>query len=245
MMPTIEPFFVRAAKEALTELDHEADAEFIDVTKRYMAQEAQHHGQHVMFNRILNKRYRTVPFLDRAIGWAYETVEQRGSSQFKVGVAAASETMAYSAARWAAGRRTELFAGADEVTATLFLWHLAEEVEHKSVAHDLYWNIYGDRRTARVRYIGAMAVALTLLVLFATVGTTLLLAEERRLLNPVSWFRLTVWGFGFAFELLSNLVISLLPGHHPSRFSDPLWFEVWLREFDAEAGTMPIWDVTS
>lgn len=242
MMPTIEPFFVRAARAALADLDPDDDREFIDVTKRYIAQEAQHHGQHVTFNRVLHDRYRSVPALDRTIGRVYRAVEARGSQQFLVGFAAASETMAYSAARWAAGRRTELFTGADEVTATLFLWHLAEEVEHKSVAYDLYWQAYQHRRWARLRYAGAMLVALALMVLFVVSGTTLLLAEERRLFHPVSWFRLTVWGVAFAFELLSNLGVSLLPGHHPERFADPLWYEVWLREFDADTDTMPLWD---
>lgn len=241
MMPTIEPFFVRSARAALADLNPEDHGEFIDETRRYIAQEAQHHGQHVRFNQILEQRYRVVEPLDRLIGRVYATVEKRGSQQFNVAFAAASETMAYSAARWAAHRRTELFQGADEVTTTLFLWHLAEEVEHKSVAYDLYWTIYGERQGARRLYARAMAVALTLMVLFVVSGTTLLLTAERRLLHPMAWIRLTRWGVGFAFELLSNLAVSLLPGHHPDRFADPLWYEVWLQEFDAESETMPIW----
>jgi predicted metal-dependent hydrolase len=241
MMPTIEPFFVRSARAALADLDAEQHQDFIDETKRYIAQEAQHHGQHVAFNRLLDQRYRSVATLDRAIGRVYQAVEAKGSQQFNVGFAAASETMAYSAARWAADRRIELFTGADELATTLFLWHLAEEVEHKSVAYDLYWTIYGDRRGARTRYLGAMVIALMLMVAFVITGTTLLLAEERRLLHPLSWIRLTRWGVGFAFELLSNLILSVLPGHHPNRFADPLWYEVWLREFDAESATMPVW----
>jgi len=241
MMPTIEPFFVRSARAALVDLDAEQHGAFMAETKRYIDQEAQHHAQHVQFNRLLDQRYRSVGPLDRTIGRVYRAVERNASQQFNVGFAAASETMAYSAARWAADRRTELFNGADEVATTLFLWHLAEEVEHKSVAYDLYWTIYGDQRWARTRYLGAMVIALALMVAFVVSGTTLLLAEERRLLHPLSWLRLTGWGISFAFELLSNLVLSVLPGHHPDRFADPLWYEVWLREFDAESATMPMW----
>ena len=144
-------------------------------------------------------------------------MEAAGSPAFDLAFAAGSETMAYSAARWAAERRHDLFRGADEVASTLFLWHLAEEVEHKSVAWDVYWQLHGDRPRARLRHAAATATALALMVVLVVTGTTLLLAAERRLHRPLAWFRLTRWSIGFAFELLGNLAVSLLPGHHPGR----------------------------
>lgn len=240
MMPTIEPYFVRSARFALDDLGQDDEVLAAEV-QGYVFQEAQHHGQHVRFNRTLQNRYGHLAGLERAIGSAYGIVERRGSQAFNSAFAAASETMAYSAARWAADHRTELFTGADDVASTLFLWHLAEEVEHKSVAFDVYWTCYGDLQRSRLRYLSAMILALALMVAFVISGTTVMLVGERRLLHPLAWIRLIRWGVLFAFELLTNLTLSLLPGHHPDKFVDPLWYEIWLAEFDADSGTLPIW----
>ncbi|MGH1493949.1 MAG: metal-dependent hydrolase [Acidimicrobiales bacterium] len=237
LMPSIEPYFVRSVRSAIPELP----AERASVCQAYVAQEAQHHRQHVRFNKILIEAYPALATVDSLADRCYRGVESRRSAQFSRAFAAGSETIAYSAARWAAANRVELFGSADEVPASLFLWHLAEEVEHKSVAHDVYWELYRTRRLARTRLAAATVVSLLMLVVFVAMGTTAMLWAERRLHRPMSWFHLTRWGIGFAFELLSNLAMSLLPSHHPNDFTDPTWYEVWLQEYDAEDGTLPIW----
>ncbi len=237
MMPTVEPYFVRSIRAALPDLN----GPLRQRTEAYLFQEAQHHCQHVLFNRALLGRYAGLARLERLIGAAYRQVERSRSAQFNVAFAAGSETMAYSAARWAAQRRRELFSGADEVVSTLFLWHLAEEVEHKSVAHDVYQQCFGSGRRAQLVRLAATVLALVLMVTFVVTGTAMMVTAERRLHRPVTWLRLIGWSVTFAFELLSNLVMSMLPGHHPADFADPLWYEIWLEEFDAESGTVPIW----
>lgn len=237
MMPSIEPYFVRSARSALPKLQEPLRSE----AQAYVAQEAQHHNQHLRFNRMLLESYPFMRRFERGMKRVYRALERTGSQQFNLGFAAASETMAYSAARWAADNRTELFTAADDVASTLFLWHLAEEVEHKSVAHDIYWAMFAAKPRAKLFYTTAMAVALALVVLFVVAGTAMMLFGERRLHNPIAWLRLIRWSIAFSSELLSNLAVSLLPGHHPSNFADPLWYEVWLRELDAESGTLPIW----
>ncbi|MGB5758983.1 MAG: metal-dependent hydrolase [Acidimicrobiales bacterium] len=237
MMPTVEPYFVRSIRAALPRLD----GPLRQRTEAYLFQEAQHHRQHVLFNRALLGRYVGLARLGHMIGLAYRWVERAGSLQFNVAFAAGSETMAYSAARWAARHRRQLFTGADEVASTLFLWHLAEEVEHKSVAHDVYRHLFGGGWRAQLLRMAATAVALALMVIFVVTGTAVMVTAEGRLHRPVAWLRLIGWSVTFAFELLSNLVLSMLPGHHPGDFVDPLWYEIWLKEFDAETATVPVW----
>jgi predicted metal-dependent hydrolase len=240
MMPIIEPYFVRSARRAQpllpTDLAREAQV--------YLEQEAQHHGQHVVFNRLMCRRYAGLARTEKTMGWMYRWLEERGSLEFSCAFAAASETMAYSAARWAADHRLELFTGADDVVASLFLWHLAEEVEHKSVAFDIHQHLVaqeGRPIRAWFRHLTAMVVALALVVGFVFWGTTVMLAGERRLRHPVAWFRLIRWSTVFAFELLTNLFLSLFPGFHPDDLTDPLWYELWLREFDTDTATFPVW----
>ncbi len=240
MMPIIEPYFVRSARRALPLLP----ADLAPTAEAYLQQEAEHLRQHRLFNRLLTDRYPALHRTERVMGHLYRHLEQRRSLEFSCAFAAASETMAYSAARWAAERRQELFRGADDVAATLFLWHLAEEVEHKSAAFDIHRHVVereGRAARARLRLVAAMAMALFLVIVFVVWGTTVMLAGERRLHHPVAWFRLTSWAVTFAFEMLGNLVISMLPGFHPDDLADPAFYEVLLREFDAESASVPIW----
>lgn len=238
MMPVIEPYFVRTIEAASAGLDEPLMTE----TKAYVAQERAHHGQHERFNRRLVTRYPNLAPIQRALRSTYGALERRASPRFNLAVVTVSETMAYSAARWAAQHRRQLFDRADPVAATLFLWHLAEEVEHKASAHEVHRAVDGGRPWFRLRMVGAMVVALVLVMAFVGAGTTVLLAAERRLHHPLAWIRLLRWSTGFAFELLTNLATTLLPGHHPDDFADPLWYEVWLRSFDAEDGTVPLWN---
>jgi predicted metal-dependent hydrolase len=245
LMPSIEPYFVRVTRRALPHLDPALK----DETERFVGQEAQHFSQHQVFNRLLLDRYPGLKPIDRTAQRLFRLLERR-SLRFNLGFVAASETIAYSAARWAARYRRELFDGADDIPATLFLWHLAEEVEHKAAAHEVLRN-YRERMIGAgnrgysgglftARFVATMMLAVVIVAAFVVAGTTVTLAYERRLLHPVAWIRLTRWAVTFAFEVLTNLALSVFPGFHPEQLVDPLWYEVWLAEFDPETETVPV-----
>ncbi len=237
MMPALEPYFMRAVRAGRDGLDDGTG----QLVETYMAQEGQHFAQHLRFNRFLTDRYRGVARLERATRATYRWLERSRSTEFSLAFVASSELMAYSAARWAADRRRDLFDDADEVTSSLFLWHLAEEVEHKSVAHDVYHDTVDRSLRSTLSYLGATTVGLALMTIFVLTGTTLMLAGERRLANPIAWARLTVWAIGFAFELSTNLVWSLSPSFHPDRLTDPAFYLNWLDDYDIANGTLPLW----
>jgi len=255
MMPSIEPYFVRSVRAVSGEIDELDQSE----VEAYLFQETQHHKQHVLYNRMLVERYPALGRIESLIRGVFGRLEKSRSARFNVTFAACAETIAYSAARWAAARSTKLFSGADETAATLFLWHLAEEVEHKSAAFDVYRAVIGVSDGAAkatspgtptpakrslpdvIKYLLTMIVVLAVIVPMVLAGTTTILVAERKVLSPVSWFRLTCWSTTFAFEMLTNLTLSLFPAHHPEQFVDPLWYQVWLAEFDAESGTLPAW----
>ncbi len=234
LMPYIEPYFIKSVRRHIPQLD----PDLAEATRAYITQETRHYTAHRDFNNLVAKRYRGVARLEAAMKWTIERLHSKRSPLFNLAFAASSETIAYSAARWAAERRTELFAGADPVPASLFLWHLAEEVEHKSAAFDVFSAVDG----SRIRYITSMITSLVLLMLFVAAGTTIFLFQERRLFHPVAHFRLWRWAITFAFEVLSNMVISTLRGHHPNDFADPSFYEIWLREYDPETKTLPLWN---
>jgi predicted metal-dependent hydrolase len=233
LMPFVEPYFVRSVRATLDDLD----GPLRDRTEDYVRQELQHHAQHRRFNDLLAVQApgirRLESWMRRTYGWLGRTRSRR----FNVAFAAGSETIAFGIARWIDRHLRVLFDGADPVASTLFLWHLAEEVEHKTVAYDVYRAAGG----GRLRYAWAMSVAAVLLAAGAFAGSVTMLLAERRLFRPTAWFRLIGWSLSFIFVALPVMVISALPGHHPDQLADPAGLEHWLDHLDPETSTVPEW----
>lgn len=229
MMPYLEPFVVRAMREALPHLEGELQ----DETRAYISQEARHHAQHRRFNDLIAAQVPGVATVETLLRRTFDRMWRTRSERFHLAYATAAEAGAYGVARWVERHHGELFRDADPTVATLYLWHLAEEVEHKNVASDVYDARYGSRWPLA----GAMVVSIALFVFFAFVGTAVGLVHERRLFHPGAILRLCTWTLGFVFTELPNMLVSVLPGHHPSDFSDPTWFQLYLVGLEEESGT--------
>jgi len=233
LMPHVEPYFVKSVRATLDDLDEPVRAR----TEAYMRQELQHHRQHRRFNDLLALQCPQVRRLEaifrRVYGWFGRTRTRR----FNVAFAAGSETIAFGIAKWIDRHADTLFDRADPVVTTLFLWHLAEEVEHKTAAFDVFEATDGSRR----RYAWATTVSAVLLLAFTVLGSLVMLRSLRRLRYPVTWFRLTRWAISLSFTLLPALAASALPGHHPSELNDPPFLTQWLRGYDPVTATMPLW----
>lgn len=218
-MPHAEPYVVRSTERVLDRLPDGLRPS----TEAYIRQERQHHVQHRRFNdRVIGERPE-LRVLDRTMAAAFGYLGRRSDS-FGVAFAAGFETIAFAGARWTEPRIGRLFDGADEEPTRLFLWHLAEEAEHKGVAHDAWAAVDGNR----LRYAWAMTVAAVLLLVFGLAGTLCLLGRRRRLFSPAACGRLLVWSITFVFEALTAMVVSCLPGHHPNNFTDPAYLLAWL-----------------
>ena len=233
IMPYAEPYFVKSVRSALPLLDERLHAR----TEDYLKQELGHHVQHRRFNDVIVRHY---PRLQRVEGWmrrTYGWLSRTRSQRFNLAFAAGSETIAYAIARWTDTHLGEFFDGADPIAATMFLWHLAEEVEHKTVAFDVYAEVDG----SRLRYLTAMSLSFTILAWFTIMSTLTMLRAEHRALRPMTWFRLIKWSMSLSFEILPDMLVSAMPGHHPTDFVDPALLTSWLGYFDPATGTMPVW----
>ncbi|NLA36617.1 MAG: metal-dependent hydrolase, partial [Actinobacteria bacterium] len=177
MMPYVEPFVIRAVREQVPFLRASGRDDLAHDAQLYVRQEAEHQTQHRRFNATLSHQVRGVAFVERLLARTYRMLWNRGSERFHLAFATASESAAYGVARWVERNHAQLFAQADPTVASLFLWHLAEEVEHKDVAYDLY----DARYSSRLPLGAAMIVAVVLLAAFTAIGTTIGLAQQRRL----------------------------------------------------------------
>ena len=235
LMPYAEPQVIRAIREAAASVD---DDDLADRGEGYLFQERRHHRQHRRFNDLLVAQVPSLARIERWMDRTYRWLGEHRSLRFNVAFAAGFETTAFATARWAERHSGRLFTGADPVVATLFLWHLAEEVEHKTVAYDVFEAIDG----SRLRYAWATSVSAMLLVWFTFLSTVAMLTSTWRIWRPVTHLRLLWWSLSLAFEVLPTMAASAMPGHSPADLRDPDWMLAWLARVDPETGKMPLWD---
>lgn len=233
-MPYGEPYVISSVRAYLDELD---DPVLRAQAEAYLDQEREHSRQHRRFNQLLVAQH---PGLRRVETWLARTkrwMTHKRSREFNVAFAAGFEAVAFAAARWIDRHRRSLLTGADEVPARLFLWHLAEEVEHKSVAHDVWQAVDGNRW----RYARAMTMSLLMLAGFMFIGTVVQLAKTRRIFNPLAWARLIGWAFSFVFEVVPTMALTAAPGHHPTDLADPSWLAGWLHDEEPPSNDIAGW----
>lgn len=242
MMPHVEPYIVGTVRRATANdpsggavLDLADQPELAAAAAAYVHQEAQHHAQHRRFNDQLVGHYPALARVERLLGRFYAFLRRR-SIRFGLAYAAGAETIAFVAARWI-DRRQSLLRDADPTAATLFLWHLAEEVEHKEVAFDLYQAAGG----GRLRHAWGTIVAALAMFVGVVLGGLVMLHGERRLFSPRAHVRLAGWSLSFIFVAVPMMVVATLPGHHPRDLADPPGLAHWLDHLDPETGTVPEW----
>ena len=232
LMPHVEPYVAHTVRAVVGDLDEPLATH----AAAFVAQELQHQAQHRRVNRLVLEG---APWLRRIDRWAartYAWLARSRSTRWSLAFAAGFETSAFALARWSEGHLRLLFDHADPAVATLFIWHLAEEVEHKTVAFDVYRAVDG----SRARYLIAGLCSLALLAWFTVLGTVTQLATSGRIWSPLAWWRLLRWSISLAFEVLPDLFVSAMPGHHPSQFSDPTLLVAWLEAFDPATGQDPL-----
>ncbi|MEZ5343868.1 MAG: metal-dependent hydrolase [Acidimicrobiales bacterium] len=224
LMPYAEPYVARS----VTRVRDDLPPSLAETARDYVRQETAHHREHQRFNAIVTDQVRGLRRVTAAAAWVYRWLDQRDSS-FNVAFAAGFETVAFAAARWVDKRANDLFIGADEVPAALFLWHLAEEAEHRSAAFDVMKAL----GIGRYRYGFAMAVSALVLALFVVPLTIVLLFDARRLFHPVAHLRLAWWTLTFLCDLIPDMLFSLRASHHPSNLAPPEYLLAWLAHYDA------------
>lgn len=132
-MPYAEPLFIKAVRSTYDRIDDDLR----ERTETYVRQETGHHTQHKRFNDVIGHEYPSTVRLQRWMQRSADGVWRR-SPRFRVAYAAGGETISYGVARWTEAHVARLMDGADPVVSTLFLWHLGEEIEHKSSTYDVF-----------------------------------------------------------------------------------------------------------
>ncbi len=141
--PVGEQFFIDSVRAGLERLPAECSAEFAARTRGFIGQEATHRRIHSLFNEQLQRQGLVNAWAKRAlvrIGWLADADRRHW-----LAATAAYEHFTAILAQWLL-RNPHVLDGAEPRLRTMWLWHSAEETEHRSVAFDLYHAIGGDRR---------------------------------------------------------------------------------------------------
>lgn len=240
-MPALEPYVLRTVRNGAARATIDGPTGFTHCDRAladaFVVQESMHQRQHRAFNAELTAQVPSLRVIERFQAWLFERFRRMESSTWGLAFAAGAEAVAFFTARWVDHRHHYLLADADGDAARLFVWHLAEEVEHKNVAFDVYRANGG----GRLRYLLGIIGALFIMASAVVAGSAVLLIREGHWWKPRTHARMIGWSCSFVFEVLPMLGLCLLEDHHPSNWRDPEWLASWLAAYDS-TGTTPTWN---
>ncbi|AOW13118.1 metal-dependent hydrolase [Hydrogenophaga crassostreae] len=138
--PIGEQFFIDSVRKGFKALSPEKQAELQEEVQGFVGQEATHRRIHGLFNKHLK---------DQGLDNAWERRAEKRLAMMgdvdprhPLGVTAANEHFTALFAEWLLAR-PELLSGCEPRLKAMWLWHSAEEAEHKSTAFDLYQALGG------------------------------------------------------------------------------------------------------
>ncbi len=205
LLPEGELWFCRVYNKALPLVN---DAELRADVEGFIRQEAVHSRVHSAAQKYLNRHeIDCEPFLER-VRFLFKTLlgdEPLGQKFLqlnmferswlitRVGIIGAVEHFTGILGQWAMDNTS--WNKADPVMADLFKWHLAEEVEHRTVAYDLHRHLCKTRIGFYLSRQLLMAFVFPLFIYFVFTGTRFLAAQDKdaevRKIGRWGWLKMT------------------------------------------------------
>jgi uncharacterized protein len=222
-LPYLEPYFIHNVREAVDRL---SDPHMRAEAHAFVQQEAHHAHQHRRWNRILAARYPGFDALEQAIKARLHESKRKHTLAFRLAYTAGYEAITYQLVCFIMAERHIWLKGADPRLVALLSWHAAEEIEHKSVAFDVFEAIDG---AYWLRVWGLSQALVHTLRDLRGMARHLMRADgvfessaARRRLWQVRW--------ALAKGILPELRHYLRPSYHPSDHVDPPLIAGWLAE---------------
>jgi hypothetical protein len=205
----------------------------------FIKQEVIHTREHVAFNRHVVDQGYDVSLLERDVDASLALTKDRPAIASLAATTALEHFTAMLAHELIANPRH--LAGGDEQAKALWLWHAAEEIEHKGVAYDTWLHATKDwSRWKRWKIKSLVMLATTArFVKGRSRGMTELLRQDG-ITGPKAWARMAWYAFGnpgMARKVAGVWVSYFLPRFHPWQHDDRAL--IALAESDYEAAVLP------
>ncbi len=222
--PVGEQYFMDSVRAGIKTLPEDQQQRLATEVQGFVGQEATHRRIHGLFNAHLEKQGFKNELERRAVLRLKQNAHR--DVRVHVGATAATEHLTAIFADWML-RHPEALQGAEPRLQTMWLWHSAEESEHRSTAFDVYTAMKGSEawRIKIFRYI-----------------TTTFLSDVarqtvRNLWHDGSLFKWSTWRSGYALLLAKDGMFRgnytlwrayMEPGFHP-RQQDGTLSQEWLK----------------
>lgn len=187
--PVGEQFFIDSVRNGFKALPVEKQARFKDEVQGFVGQEATHRRIHALFNGHLDR----FGLVNKWGPRAQERLKALGNSDPRhcLAITAANEHFTAIFAEWMLRNHASLD-GAEPRLRTMWLWHSAEESEHKSTAFDLYQALDGNQEW-RVKWFRRITFIFLSDLLYQTLDN---LKRDRTLWKWSTWKSAASYLFG-------------------------------------------------
>ena len=151
--PPIERYLIKVVRQAKALLDPVADADLIDAVSVFSKQEGQHYRLHTDYLEMLRTNgYPRIREYEAAFEADLEEFLATRDLDWNLGYGEGFESSGTAlASGWLDGPIQELCGDHGSDVMRLWMWHMAEEFEHRSVVHDLLQRLYGPERAHELR----------------------------------------------------------------------------------------------
>jgi predicted metal-dependent hydrolase len=218
LAPHTEAFLIRAMKQARESV---SDPELRAQVDAFLAQEALHTRHHNRLNIRLGELGYDVDSAGTAIASGLRELTDKSSPRSALALVIAGEYVIYAISR-AVLEEPALLEGAAPEVRRLLEWHALEEMEHQSVACDVYRHLYGEGSSHRLLHVRALVKACRVLALALRRAQAQLLRSESQIdpRDRRAHSLYMLWSPGLVWNVLGKLPRFLAPRFQ--HWQDPL-----------------------
>lgn len=139
LLPHLEPYLIRSMKAAEK---HVTDPDVLDGLKKFASQEGQHYQMHKKFNATIRRAgFPGLEALEQELSDDYKRFTSTKSLRFNLAYAEGFEALTMNAVK----HMMEPNGFGDDLPVFMQMveWHFVEELEHRTVAFDVYDHVCG------------------------------------------------------------------------------------------------------
>ncbi|HYH50140.1 MAG TPA: metal-dependent hydrolase [Acidimicrobiia bacterium] len=228
LLPDLEPLLIKAVRAAQEKLPADIPADFRRDLRLFVAQEGRHYRMHKRFNDMLVAQgYDWLPVEQQRLAADFDRFFHEKGVKFSLAYSEGFETFGPLVSMFFFEEAGVLMADWDEPTTYLWLWHFAEEYEHRSVCNHLYHRVYGGSVYGGYWYrIYGLWYATIHLFAYSFRVALRLLATDRRTGRLPRWrfsrLRFARLLLRFARYMLPKMVLGCMrPGYDPATIPPP------------------------
>lgn len=177
--PAGERYFIDSVRHFQPQI---SDVELLAQIKGFIGQEANHTREHTALNELLGRKGYPAQAMENFIRGRIARIQKKSTPAQNLARTAALEHFTAIMAQTFMNH-PEVFVKMDPRLASIWAWHAIEEVEHKSVAFDVYKTTVNDEALR----VTTMARVTLQFILVNTIRTLILMNVSGNLFNTKAW----------------------------------------------------------